>query len=187
VKSRCLPLTSSLVIGCCVLWDAGCVHTIHVTPAPPVLTERSIDGSVQVTVPFIALEGADHMPGIGSFDWPAKDLQNAAIDYIRARRTFSSVGAEPATFTLTMNAWLTLRSRGLYHYRLRVESDLGPAGKPAIKSYVVEKETVGSSVRWITASDRDPIQEAVQAVLDDLLLQIEADAHLYRTTAGALR
>jgi hypothetical protein len=44
---------------------------------------------------------------------------------------------------------------------------------------VVEKEAVGSRVRWVTASDQDPITEAVQAALDDLFLQIEEDATLY--------
>jgi hypothetical protein len=35
-------------------------------------------------------------------------------------------------------------------------------------------------VRWITASDQTPIAETVQAALDDLLTQIEADHLLYR-------
>jgi len=72
-----------------------------------------------------------------------------------------------------------MRSRGTYRYRLRLESALGPSEKPPIKSYLVEKETVGSSVRWITASDQTPIAEAVQAAMDDLLSQIEADHLLY--------
>ena len=73
-----------------------------------------------------------------------------------------------------------MRSSGNYYYSLRLESALGPSEKPSIKSYLVEKETVGSSVRWITASDQTPIAEAVQAALDDLLSQIEADHLLYR-------
>ena len=73
-----------------------------------------------------------------------------------------------------------MRSRGNYRYSLRLESALGPSGNPPIKSYLVEKETVGSSVRWITTSDQTPVAEAVQAALDDLLSQIEADHLLYR-------
>jgi hypothetical protein len=73
-----------------------------------------------------------------------------------------------------------MRSRGNYLYKLRLESDLGTSGSPPIKTYVVEKETVGSAVRWVTATDRDPIQQAVQAALDDLLQHIERDAALYR-------
>jgi hypothetical protein len=38
---------------------------------------------------------------------------------------------------------------------------------------------MGSRVRWITASDQDPIAAAVQAALDDLFAQIEEDAALY--------
>ena len=120
------------------------------------------------------------MPGITLLEWPAQDLRAAAIDYIQARQTFASVGDKPADLTLTVKAWLTMRSRSNYHYSLRLESALGSSEKPPIKSYLVEKETVGSSVRWITSSDQSPIAEAVQAALDDLLTQIEADHLLYR-------
>jgi hypothetical protein len=120
------------------------------------------------------------MPGIALLEWPAQDLRSAAIDYIQSRQTFSAVGDKPADLTLTVKAWLTMRSRGNYRYSLRLESGLGLSEKPPIKSYLVEKETVGSRVRWITASDQTPIAEAVQAALDDLLTQIEADHLLYR-------
>jgi hypothetical protein len=72
-----------------------------------------------------------------------------------------------------------MRSREAYHYIVHFEADLGPTGKPPIKSYVVQKETVGSRVRWVTASDQEPIAAAVQAALDDLFVQIENDATLY--------
>ena len=120
------------------------------------------------------------MPGIPVLDWPAQDLRSATVDYIQSRQTFASVGNRPADLTLTVKAWLTMRSRDNYQYRLRLESALGPSEKPPIKSYLVEKETIGSSIRWITASDQTPIAEAVQSALDDLLTQIEADHVLYR-------
>lgn len=113
-------------------------------------------------------------------DWPARDLQAAVINYIQSHQSFASVSDEPANFTLTIKAWLTMRFRDNYRYSLRLESALGPAEKPPIKSYLVEKEAVGSSVRWITASDQTPIAEMVQAALDDLLSQIEADYLLYQ-------
>ena len=120
------------------------------------------------------------MPGIPLLDWPAQDLRTAAINYIQSHQSFASVGDNPANLTLTIKAWLTMRSRSHYHYSLRLESSLGPSEKLPTKSYLVEKEAVGSSVRWITASDQAPIAEAVQAALDDLLAQIEADHLLYR-------
>lgn len=165
-----------VLYGFTLVWSTGCVHKIHVTPSPPLTAEKPIAESVQVLVPFLALEGADHMPGIGLLEWPAKDLQAAAIDYLQRRQTFSSVGDGPGSLTLTIKAWLTMRSRGAYVYKLRLESDLGPTGKPAIKSYLVEKEAIGSAVRWVTASDENPIRQAVQAALDDLAQQIEAEA-----------
>jgi hypothetical protein len=139
-----------------------------------------IPQSLSVVVPFLALEGADHMPGIALLEWPAQDLRSATIDYIQSRQTFASAGDKPADLTLTIKAWLTMRSRGNYRYSLRLESDLGASDKPPIKSYLVEKEAMGSSVRWITSSDQNPIAEAVQAALDDLLTQIEVDYLLYR-------
>lgn len=120
------------------------------------------------------------MPGIILLEWPAQDFRTAAIDYIHARQTFAAVGDKPADLTLTIKAWLIMRSHDSYRYRLHLESALGPADTLPIKSYLAEKETVGSNVRWITASDRTPIAEAVQAALDDLLSQIEADHLLYR-------
>jgi hypothetical protein len=129
-------------------------------------------------VPFLALKGADHMPGIALLEWPAQDLRTAAIGYIQSRQTFASVGDKPADLTLTVKAWLTMRSQAATTTSA-LESALGSSEKLPIKSYLVEKEAVGSSVRWITASDQTPIAEAVQAALDDLLSQIEADHLLY--------
>jgi hypothetical protein len=120
------------------------------------------------------------MPGIALLDWPAEDLRTAAINYIESRQSFASVSAKPADLTLTIKAWLTMRSRDNYRYSLRLESALGHSGKLPAKSYLVEKEAVGSSVRWVTASDQAPIAETVQAALDDLLSQIEANHLLYR-------
>lgn len=119
------------------------------------------------------------MPGIALFKWPANDLRTATMDYIEKRGTFSSVHEDQGKLTLTIKALLRMQSRGKYRYLLRLESDLGPSAKTPIKSYLIEKDAVGSSVRWVTASDQDPIAEVVQAALDDLLLQIEGDAALY--------
>ena len=124
------------------------------------------------------------MPGITLLEWPAQSLRSTIIDYIQSRQTFVAVGDRPADLTLTVKAWLTMRSHGNYRYSLRLESALGLSEKPPIKSYLVEKEMVGSSVRWITASDQSPIAEAIQAALDDLLTQIEADHLLYRKGPG---
>ncbi|MDP1946383.1 MAG: hypothetical protein Q8L77_02685 [Nitrospirota bacterium] len=163
-----------------LLLSWGCGHRIHVNPAPPAVSPTLIPQSLSVVVPFLAMEGADHMPGIALLEWPAQDLRSATINYIQSRQTFASTGDKPADLTLTIKAWLTMRSRGNYRYSLRLESDLGPSDKPPIKSYLVEKEATGSSARWITSSEQGPIAEAAQATLDDLLTQIEADYLLYR-------
>jgi hypothetical protein len=112
-------------------------------------------------------------------EWPAADLRRAIVDYARQRGTFRAVADDQGTLILTIKAWLWVRSRGAYRYTVRLESDLGPTGKPPVKSYAVQKESVGRRIRWTTASDQDPIAAAVQAALDDLFMQIEEDAALY--------
>ncbi|MBI5315523.1 MAG: hypothetical protein HZB34_06085 [Nitrospirae bacterium] len=177
---RLLRYSSRTLLCGSLLLSSGCVHRIHVTAAPQTVSPVTIAQSLQVIVPSLALEGADHRQGITLLEWPAEDLRSAITDYIRSRQTFTSVGDRPADLTLTVKSWLAMRSSGNYHYRLRLESTLGPSAKPPVKSYLVEKETMGSSVRWVTASDQRPIVEAVQAAMDDLLAQIEADHLLYR-------
>lgn len=155
------------------------MHTVHVAPVSPLVSQSPIPQSVRVQVPSLALEGPDHMPGIALLEWPAADLQTATIDYIRQRQTFTSVSDRQGALTLSVKAWLWMRSRGEYRYTIRLESDLGPSGRPPVKSYLVQKEAVGSRVRWVTASDHGPIAEVVQEALDDLLMQIEEDGTLF--------
>jgi len=180
VKSRLIEFYVGLVLLIISIpLLGGCVHTIHVAPTPPTVSQTPIPQSLRVEVPFLALEGADHMPGIALFEWPAKDLRAATIDYIQQRHTFTSVSDEQGDLTLTIKGWLRMQSRREYRYILRLESELGPTTKPPVKTYKVEKDAVGSRVRWVTASDQEPIAEAVQAALDDLLSQIEEDSSLY--------
>ena len=178
--SHRLRYFSGILLGLLLLFSWGCVHRIHVTAVSPVVSPVTIAQSLQVYVPSLTLEGADHRRGITLLEWPSEDLRSAVIDYIQSRQTFTSVGDRPADLTLAVRGWLTMRSRDNYHYSLRLESTLGPSEKPPVKLYLIEKEAVGSSVRWVTASDQSPIANAVQAALDDLLTQVEADHLLYR-------
>ena len=167
----------------CALWLSvldGCTHQIHVTPVATASLTGTIDQTVRVDVPLLALQGPDRMPGIALLEWPAADLRQAIIDYARQRGTFMVGDDGQGALTLTVNGWLWVRSRDAYRYIVHLESDLGPTGKPPVKSYVTQKETAGSRIRWVTASDQVPIAAAVQAALDDLFTQIETDAALYR-------
>ena len=163
-------------INCCVLFLlTGCVHRIHVSPAPDTTASRSLPFHVGVEVPFVALEGADHMPGIVLLEWTPEDLRDGIINYIEKRGTFDSVGRENGTLVLTVKAWLTLRAPDHYVYHIHLESELGKRNEPPIGSYVASSQAKGSIVRWVTASDREPIQSATSQALDSLLSQIEAD------------
>ncbi len=147
-------------------------------PEPDRVASRSIPLSLKVEVPWFELEGADHMPGITLLEWKWQDFRQAVIDYISKRQTFRTVGKDTGDLTLSIKGKLAMRYREHYLYHLRLDATLGSSSKPAIKSYLAEGEALGSTVRWVTASDQDPINEAVRLALDDLLAKIETDRAL---------
>jgi hypothetical protein len=157
------------------IFETGCVHRIHLPSLPADVATASIPAAAQVVMPFLAIEGADHMPGITLLEWPVNDLRRAAIDYFNQRQTFRSVGLGPAELQLVIKAWLTLRAPDRYLYRIHLESDLSIPGKKFVKTYAAESQALGSSVRWSTTSDQQPIMEATLEALRQLALQIEQD------------
>jgi len=161
----------------------GCQHTIHVNALPSEPTAIKIPRDVQVIVGPLSIEGADHMPGIPLLQWPHRDVSQAILGYLQRRETFSSVAATPADLALAIAPKLAMRSRERYYYSIRLQAEMRTTTR-AIKTYVAEKEAEGSSVRWVTASDRDPIEKALQLALDDLLTEIETDRELYLTGSG---
>jgi len=118
------------------------------------------------------------MPGIPLLEWPAKDLQHTVIAYFAQRRTFATIGTEPAHLQMVVKAWLTLRAPDRYLYRVHLESTLSPSGRTPLKTYAADGEAMGSSIRWVTSSDQEPIAEATAQALDRLAAQIEQDRGL---------
>lgn len=163
------PLTWALLV---VL--AGCVHTIQVHPLPSAPTTDPIPRRAHLIVRPATLTGADHKPGIALLDWPHRNLQEAITRYVQQRGTFLSVGDTPADLTVTISPALSLKYRDRYRYRIRLQADV-TEGARSSGTYVAEQEAEGSSVRWVTASDRDPIEAALRSALDDLLARLEAD------------
>jgi hypothetical protein len=162
----------------------GCVHRIQVNPLPSGPTSTTIPRSLQLTTGPLLMEGADHRPGITLLEWPHSDLSQAVIRYVEQRNTFNSVSTNPADLTLRMTTKLALTHRqGRYRYRIRLQAEMSETAQ-LVKAYLVEQVAAGSSVRWVTASDRDPIEAALQWALDDLLAQIEADRSLYMRGQG---
>lgn len=160
------------------LSDHGCVHRIHVAAEPDLVAAEAIPLAARVVVPFFVVEGADHMPGIALLEWPWNDFRQAVVAYIRKRRSFTTAGTDHGDVTLSIKVHLALRSHDRYVYRLRLDAQLISPTSPSPRTYVVETEATGSSVRWVTASDRDPIAEAVRLALNELLAKIEADRAL---------
>ena len=121
------------------------------------------------------------MPGIVLLEWRAKDLQRAIVDYFARRETFTAVGTEPGEWRVVVKSWLTMRAPDRYVYRIHLEADISRPGQPVLKSYGADGEATGSSVRWVTSSDQEPINEATNRALDDLARKIEADRELLPT------
>jgi len=157
---------------------SGCTHRIEVHPLPSHPASTSIPRSLQVAVGGLTIQGADHMPGITLLEWTPRDFSQAVLHYIRQRGTFTSVSGDPADLSMKLTARLSMIARGPYVYHVRLQADMGTVTEP-IKSYDVERSATGSSVRWVTASDRDPIEAALQLALEDLLTSIESDRSLY--------
>lgn len=170
----------SLLLGTSLL-GAGCVHRIHITTPTADITTAPIPVSVQLDMPFLAIEGADHMPGITLLEWPVKELRQTTVEYFTQRQTFTAIGLAPAEMRLVMKAWLTLRAPDRYLYRVHLEADLSYSGQAALKTYAAEGEALGSSVRWTTASDQEPIADATTQALRNLASQIEQDRDLVIT------
>jgi hypothetical protein len=167
-----------LLLALCIT-GAGCVHRIQVTPLPISLSSITIPRTLQAVVSPIAMEGADHRPGIALLEWSHLDLKQAVVRYLQQRGTFTSVSPDPADLTLRVATKLTLTSRSsLYHYRIVLQAEMSEAAR-VMKSYRAEHTAAGSSVRWVTASDRNPIETALQGALEDLMRQLEADGALY--------
>lgn len=167
-----------LLLGFCVTW-VGCVHRIQVTPLSASASSITIPHTLQAVISPISMEGPDHRPGIVLLEWSHLDLKQAIFQYLQQHDTFASVSYDPGDLALHVATKLRLVSRsGLYHYRIELQAEMRE-GVRLIKSYRAEYTAVGSSVRWVTASDRDPIATALQAALEDLMRQVEADRPIY--------
>lgn len=166
-----------MLIGAALLITA-CVHKIHVALTPGETAAESFPYSAQLHVPFLAIEGADHMPSIPLLEWPVKDLQQTILEYFAQRETFASIGLESAEMRLVVKAWLTLRAPDRYLYRVHLESDISLTDRMPLKTYAAEGEAMGPSMRWVTASDQEPIAEATAQALHQLASQIEQDREL---------
>ena len=167
-----------LLLALCVA-GAGCAHRIQVWPLPAGVSSITIPRTLQAVIGPIAMEGADHRPGIALLEWSHLDLRQAVLRYLQQRGTFTSVSPDPANLTLRVATKLVLTSRsGLYHYRIVLHAEVSEEAR-LIKSYRAEHTAAGSSVRWVTASDRDPIETALQGALEELMRQIEEDGAIY--------
>jgi len=172
-------LLRSLLFLVCATVCTGCVHRIQTNPLPEEHAASPIPRSLQVQVEPVSLEGADHRPGITLMEWPTLDVRQAITQYLRERGTFADVSADRSDLTLHTTTKLALSSRqNHYHYRIRLQAEM-KEGDRKIKAYSSDQVVVGSSVRWTTASDRTPINAALQQALAELTSQIESDRLLY--------
>ena len=174
-----VTLLRSLLLLTFMTVCTGCVHRVDTNPLPEDRASSPIPRSIQILVASVSLEGADHRPGITLLEWPTQDVRQAIIHYFQERGTFANVSADRSDLTLNTTTKLTLSSRqNRYHYRIRLQAEL-KEGDRKIKSYSSDQIVIGSAVRWTTASDRTPINMALQQALAELSSQIESDRLLY--------
>ncbi len=159
--------------------SSGCTHVIEVHPLPAHPANTTIPRSLRVTLSSLTVQGADHMPGIALLEWRPRTLGPALIHYIRERGTFTSVSADTGELTLVVTTKLAMTSRAQYQYHITLQAEMRQEASGVTKTYLAEGSAPGSTVRWVTASDREPIEAALQSALDNLLLQIEADRQVY--------
>jgi hypothetical protein len=178
------PMTVKILLLALCIAGVGCVHRIQVAPLPTSASSIIIPRTLQAVISPIALEGADHRPGIALLEWSHLNLNQAVLRYLQQRGTFASVSPDPADLTLRMTTKLMLTSRsGLYRYRIVLQAEMSDADR-LLKSYRAEQTAVGSSVRWVTASDSEPIETALQGALENLMRQVEADRPIYFSRTG---
>lgn len=159
--------------------STGCVHRIEVNPLPSMQATKTIARTLQIVVDPPALEGADHRRGITLFEWSHDNLRQAVTQYAQHRGTFHSVSTEQADLSLHITTKLALASRkGRYHYHIQLHAEIRETDHLA-KTYQADATAAGSLARWVSASDRDPTNLALQLALDDVFAQIEEDGSLY--------
>ena len=163
---------------------SGCTHVIEVHPLPTHSANATIPRTLHVVLTGLTVQGADHMPGITLLEWRPRTLTPALIQYIRERGTFTSVSADSGELTLAVTTKLAMTSRAQYQYRITLQAEMRQAALGVMKTYVAERSAPGSTIRWVTASDREPIEAALLNALDDLLSQIETDRPLYLPTGS---
>jgi len=158
---------------------SSCTHQLEVHPLPSDLADPTISSALQILVDAPALEGADHRPGITLLEWPHDNLRQAILQYADQRRTFSSVSTDQTELSLRIATKLALTARKWrYHYHVQLQAEISKAGH-LVKAYLAKATAAGSLARWVSASDNDPTNSALQLALDELFAQIEEDGSLY--------
>lgn len=158
---------------------SSCTHHIEVNPLPSDQADSTILRAVQILVDAPALEGADHRPGVTLLEWSHDNVRQAIIHYATRRGTFSSVSTDQAELSLRIATKLALATRnGRYHYHIQLQAEISESGH-LVKAYLTKGIAAGSLARWVSASDSEPTNSALQLALDELFTQIEKDGSLY--------
>ncbi len=180
------PLTRAglgLLLGL-LFSSSGCVHVIHVRPEPDRVAVEPILASVTIEVARLAQEGPGSIPRIYYLKWTKQDLRESVEGYLAKRRTFAGRAGAAGDLTLSLKASLLLESRDRYVFIFEIEGTVLKRGT-ALKSYRGRGRAAGPWVRWTTASDEEPITEAVRLALDELFAAIEADRAALLEAHGA--
>ncbi|MDO9116491.1 MAG: hypothetical protein Q7U39_00915 [Nitrospira sp.] len=182
------------VLGCGL---AACNH-ISLDPAPVVPTAQPLPYSARVELTevgaYLVQPGAtmiadprlqNHVTGkLPSVDRAKPQWEQAVLEYLAARKTFRQVVTEgPADLSMTLRVLIYVDpgvSFKFNHvYVATIEGALrDPRNGRALIEYAGKGKAIGEVSRGGTDDDRDPINRAVRAALNDLFEKLERDKRL---------
>ena len=187
---------SAAAIAACLLLAACQSLSFH--PAPVVPTKQPLPYSARIRLADLAaytVEPGATMrtdPRLANFVTPAgslpplsqKQWETAVLDYVTARQTFRRVTDKgPADIALALRVFIYidpgLEFKFNHTYVARTEAILSdPHNGRTLTHYTGLGKAVGPVSRGSKEEDQPPINQSVQASLNDLFDKIESDTRL---------
>jgi hypothetical protein len=192
---RIVVVSSMLLLACS--WFTGCTK-LTFDPTPVVPTKNPLPYSASVNLTDLAsydLEPGsslladpnlqNHVVGATQgIDWAKQDWQKSILTYLDTRQTFSRVVQEGrGELDLTLRITIFVDPGALfqhsYIYIARAEAAVSkpPSGLTRAK-YSGFGKAVGEVSRSGPEDDREPVNRAVHAALNDLFGKLETDPRL---------
>jgi len=189
-----IRLPSLVVIACSL---TACNHvTLALNPVVPTTEPVAYSARVELTDVgvYVVQPGAtmiadprlqNHVTGkIPSLDRAKPQWEQAVLEYLAARKTFRQVVKEgPADLLMSLRVFIYVDPGDSFKfnhiYVAKVDGALwDPSHGRVLLEYIGKGKACGDVSRGGKADDREPINQAVRAALNDLFGQLERDRRL---------